>query len=168
MKTLPFLKLVRALSLFAISVAMMRFTISREGMMPFWMELVSIHLLDLFRIESFGAENIEDVSFFATLLSYWIVAAAVMFVISRLTRPTARHTGVLLALAICTYAAGNLTAIWINDVVIKPVQFKRDPDDFQFLYLSCVIIASWLGAIAATFALLSTLKKFCPRLLRNV
>jgi hypothetical protein len=172
MKRDLFFKVIRVLSLatisLAICIAMTRFTVSREGMMPYWMDILSTDVLHFFGVEEpIAEEDVIVVSVLMTLLAYWFVAALVMFLLARLTRRMITRQGVFAVLVLCSYLAGHLVAICINDLLIKPVQFKLDPDELQFLKLSSVIIFSWLGAIAVLFALPPISKMIRARLLRN-
>jgi hypothetical protein len=172
MKPSLLLKTLRLLLFATVSLgicfAMTHFTVSREGMMPYWMQSANTYVLQLFGVEEpIGVEDVMDMSLLTTLIVYWITVSLIMFVVFRLIRRTRRYKGAFLALIVCTYAASHLLALWINDLVIKPVQFKRDPDNFQFPYLFCVIVLSWLTVIAASFAMHPIIKKNCPRSRRS-
>jgi hypothetical protein len=172
MKRDLFFKVIRVFSLatisLAICIAMTRFTVSREGMMPYWMDLLSTNVLHFFGVEEpIAEEDVIVVSILMTLVVYWFVASLVMFLLARLTRRIITRHGVFAVLVLCSYLVGHVVAACINDLLIKPVQFNLEPDELQFLKLSSVIILSWLGVIAVCFVLRPIIEMVRARLPHN-
>ncbi|BCQ24772.1 hypothetical protein NK8_29480 [Caballeronia sp. NK8] len=171
MTRIAILKAMRAILVAFVSLilgfAITRFILSNSGMMPLWMQVSIRAVLAVFGWSDPGPEDIVDVSILGTLLTGLILAALATRAFSGLTRRFTQSAFLNVALTVISFYGAYVMSSWIEDTLISPAPRSLEPDDFEILYLSGLLLACWFALFAAALVLLLAIFRIHAFVRRN-